>query len=100
MNKLNSNEPIVPKTHVPEGAESIVRLRVRTENGGRQIMLTLLPTDSLPDVYKYVKPYIENVGKKFELYTNFPVKAYAESLPGTLKELGLAPSCALIVKLV
>lgn len=63
-------------------------------------MLTMLPTDSLPDVYNYVKPYIENVGKKFELYTNFPVKAYGEQLAGTLKDLGLAPSCALIVKLV
>lgn len=63
-------------------------------------MLTMLPTDTLPDVYKYVNPYIENVGKKFELYTNFPVKAYGEKLIGTLKELGLAPSCALIVKLL
>ena len=99
VNKLNANEPIVLKTHVPEGAETIVRLRVRTETGGRQIMLTLLPTDTMPVVYKYVKPYIENVGKKFELYTNFPVKAYGEALTGTLKELGLAPSCALIVKL-
>jgi len=41
-------------------------------------MLTMLPTDSLPAVYKYVKPYIENPGKKFELYTNFPVKGYGE----------------------
>ena len=43
-------------------------------------MLTLLPTDTMSAVYKYVKPYIENVGKKFELYTNFPVKAYGENL--------------------
>lgn len=35
VNKLNSKEPIVPKTHVPEDAEVVVRLRVRTENGGR-----------------------------------------------------------------
>lgn len=63
-------------------------------------MLTMLPTDSLPAVYKYVKPYIENPGKKFELYTNFPVKGYGEQMAGTLKELGLAPSCVLIVKLV
>jgi len=63
-------------------------------------MLTMLPSDSLADVYRYVRPYIENVGKKFELYTNFPVKAYGEQLSGSLKELGLAPSCALIVKLV
>ncbi len=100
INKLNSNEPIVPKTHVPEGTEIVVRLRIRTENGLRQIMLTMLPTDTLPAVYKYVKPYIENTGKKFELYTNFPVKAYGEQMAGTLKELGLAPSCVLIVKLV
>lgn len=35
VNKLNAKEPIVPKTHVPEGTELVVRLRVRTENGGR-----------------------------------------------------------------
>lgn len=35
VNKLNSKEPIVPKTHVAEGTEGAVRLRVRTENGGR-----------------------------------------------------------------
>jgi hypothetical protein len=54
----------------------------------------------MAEVYKYVKPYIENKGKAFELYTNFPLKAYGESLTGTLKELGLAPTCVLIVKLV
>lgn len=98
--KLNSNEPVEPKTHVPEGyTDAVVRLRIRNENG-RQIMLTLLPTDTLPTVYKYVKPYIENVGKKFELYTNFPKKSYHETMPGTLKEVGLAPSCALIVRLI
>ena len=100
VNKLNSNEPIVQKTHVTDGTEGVCRLRIRTETGLRQIILTLLPTDTLSVVYKYVKPYIENAGKKFELYTNFPVKGYAESLTGTLKELGLAPSCVLIVKLV
>jgi hypothetical protein len=63
-------------------------------------VLTLLPTDTLPVLYKYVKPYIENKGKTFNLCTNFPVKAYAEATSGTLKELGLAPSCVLIVKLV
>lgn len=51
-------------------------------------------------MYKYVKPYIGQKGAKFELMTNFPLKTYAESLPGTLKELGLAPSCVLTVKLV
>lgn len=99
-NKLNSNEPVNIKT-VPEGYEGdVVRLRVRTEEGKRQIMLTLLPTQTLPEVYEHVKPYIENKGKAFELYTNFPKKAYGEKLEGNLKDLGLAPSCALIVKLL
>ena len=49
-------------------------------------------------MYKYVRPYVGQA--KFELMTSFPLKTYAESLPGTLKELGLAPSCVLTVKLV
>lgn len=88
----------MPETHVPEDyTDQVVRLRVRTEEGG-QIVLRLLPDDTMKEVYKYVKPYIENKGKKFELFTNFPKKAYGEELTGTLKDLGLAPSCALIVK--
>lgn len=100
VNKLNSSEPIVLKTHVGEGAKDAVRLRIRTENGLRQILLNLLPTDKLSVVYSFVRPYIENKGKAFELCTNFPKKAYSEHLTGTLKDLGLAPSCVLIVKLV
>lgn len=89
----------MPETHVPEDyAEAVVRLRVRTEDGG-QIVLRLLPEDTMKEVYKYVKPYVDYKGKKFELFTNFPKKAYGEELKGTLKDLGLAPSCALIVKL-
>lgn len=95
MAKLNANEPIVPKTHVPEGATSVVKLRIRSDGGN--IMLSLLPTDSVSAVYKYVRPYME--GKKFELCTNFPAKVYEESVSGSLKDLGLAPSCVMIVKL-
>ena len=72
MNKLNANEPIVPKTHVLPDATEVVKLRVRTENGQRNIMLTLLPTDILKMVYKYVRPYIETKNKEFTLFTNFP----------------------------
>jgi len=90
----------VPKTHVPTDATEVVKLRVRTENGQRNIMLTLLPTDNLKMVYKYVRPYVETKNKEFTLFTNFPQKAYGEKLEGSLKELGLAPSCVLIVKLI
>ena len=40
--------------------------------------------------------YRENKGKKFELRSNFPNKAYQENEAKTLKELGLAPSSALV----
>lgn len=98
VNKLNANEPIVPKTHVPPDCETVVKLRIRTETGGRNIMLTMLPYDTIAMVYKYVKPYVEEKGKKFVLATNFPAKTYQEAAEGTLKELGLAPSCVMIVK--
>ncbi len=62
----------MPKTHVQPDATEVVKLRVRTENGQRNIMLTLLPTDNLKMVYKYVCPYIETKNKEFTLFTNFP----------------------------
>lgn len=101
MSKLNQNENIVPKTHVPpDCTEPLVKLRIRSENGQRNIMLTLLQTDTLTAVYKYVRPYVEAKGKSFELCTSFPSKSYAESLQGSLKDLGLAPSAVMIVKLL
>lgn len=64
-------------------------------------MLHLLPSDDLKTVYKYVKQYIDNPQmKQVELYTSFPKKAFPETLSGNLKELGLAPNCALVAKLV
>ena len=50
-------------------------------------------------VYAAVRPYLENKAnaKTFELRTNFPNRAYIEIETKTLKELGLAPSCALVV---
>ena len=63
--------------------------------------MTLLPTDTLQTVYKYVKANLEILsGRKFELYTSFPKKTMPESLPGTLKELGLAPTCVLVARSV
>lgn len=77
----------------------IVSLRVRTETGKRTILVKLKQSDPIAKVYKYVRPYAEE-GKtsRFELRTNFPNKAYAEKESKSLKELGLAPSCALIMK--
>ena len=85
------------KTHVQEGQKDAVRLRVRTDTG-KQILLNLSSTDIMATVYSYIRPYVD--GKLFELSTNFPKKPYAETLAGSLKELGLAPSCVFIVKLV
>ena len=63
------------------------------------MILKLLASDKMNAVYAAVKPYIENKGKGFELRTNFPNKVYDESNSKTLKELGLVPTCALIVSL-
>ena len=102
MNKLNSNEPIEVETHVnPDQVEAgqIVNLRVRTETGKRNVIIKMLATDTIAGVYDYVKPYIESAdGSFFELRTNFPNRAYQKQETKTLKELGLAPSSALIVR--
>lgn len=105
--KLNANEPIQPETHVEKAlkegkvieATEIVNLRIRTETGKQTILLKLLVSDTMAVVYKYIRPYLEG-GKatKFELRTSFPNKSYAETDIKNLKEHGLAPSSALIVR--
>lgn len=102
VNKLNSNEPIEVDTHVKSDVSSdkLVNLRIRTETGKRQLILKLLTTDKIESVYKYVKPYIESKGSDFELRTNFPNKAYEKADVKTLQELGLAPSSAMIVRVI
>ncbi len=77
----------------------IVTLRVRTETGKRNLIVKLLVSDKMSKVYQLVKPYLENPKiPTFELRTNFPNKAYLESDLKNLKELGLYPSCALVVQ--
>ena len=73
-------------------------LVIRKQTGKRNIILKLLITDSIAMVYKYVRPYTEGKNIKFELRTTFPNKAYSEDDPKNLKELGLAPSSALIIR--
>ena len=102
VKKLNSNEPIEVETHVNSAqveASQVVSLRVRTETGVRNVIIKMLVTDTIKQVYDYVTPYIESAdGTFFELRTNFPNKAYQKQETKTLKELGLAPSSALIIR--
>ena len=102
VKKLNSNEPIEVETHATTAqveASEIVNLRVRTETGVRNVIIKMLVTDTIQSVYEYVAPYIESAaGTHFELRTNFPNKAYQKQETKTLKELGLAPSSALIIR--
>jgi hypothetical protein len=105
--KLNAGEQKEPETHVDKAIKQgkkidpaeIVSLRIRTETGKQTIMLKVLASDTISVVYKYVRPYLEG-GKaiKFELRTSFPNRSYPEDETKTLKELGLAPSSALIVR--
>jgi len=44
-----------------------------------------------------VSPYIEFDEKPFELRSKFPNKAYSKDEAKNMEELGLAPSCALVV---
>ena len=54
-----------------------MNLRVRTETGKRNVIIKMLATDNIAQVYEYVLPYIESAdGTPFELRTNFPNKAY------------------------
>ena len=101
---MNSNEPIVIETEVSKNEAKylpaeIVTLRVRTETGKRNLIVKLVINDKMPLVYQLVRPYLENPKvASFELRTNFPNKAYLENETKNLKELGLYPSCALVVQ--
>ena len=100
---MNSNEPIEANTHVSAQDESafspnqIVNLRIRTETGKRTIIVKLLRSDHMTELYEAIEPYIEFNDKKFELRSKFPNRAYSKTETATLEELGLAPSSALVV---
>ena len=105
--KLNSGEQKEPETHVDKAIKQgksfdpsdLVSLRIRTETGKQTILLKVLASDTISIVYKYIRPYLEGgKGLKFELRTSFPNRHYTEDETKTLKELGLAPSSALIVR--
>lgn len=56
LSKLNSNEPIEAFTHVAEdesafSANQIVTLRIRTETGKRTVIVKLLRTDHMAELY-------------------------------------------------
>jgi hypothetical protein len=106
LSKLNTNEPIIVDTEVSRkeaeyAASDIVTLRIRSETGKLTLIVKLTVSDKMSIVYKAVRPYIENreYANKFVVRTNFPNKAYDELDPRNLKELGLAPSCALVLQL-
>jgi hypothetical protein len=79
----------------------IVTLRIRTETGKHTLIVKMTISDKMSSVYKAVRPYIEKreFAQKFVVRTNFPNKVYDEVDPRNLKELGLAPSCALVLQL-
>lgn len=107
MQKLNSGEPIeIPSTvaaaieagrEVP--ASDIVTLRIRTETGKRNLILKLFVTDKISTAYSVLKNYTEGTNVAFVLRTNFPSRSYEISESKNLKELGLAPSSAMIIAL-
>ena len=101
VEKLNSNEPIEAPTPVVAGAYSeseVVTLRIRTETGKRTVLVKLLRSDKMQQVYDYVHPYVESAEKPYEIRSKFPNRAYARQESKTLEELGLAPSCALVIQ--
>lgn len=105
ISKLNSNEPIQIKTHVVEAEEEgkefdkddIVMLRIRTETGKLNLILRLLATDLISEVYSCIKPYMEKGTKSVEVRSNFPRKTYENGSEESLKQLGLYPSAALVM---
>ena len=61
------------------------------------MIVKLLVTDKIKEVYKAVRPYLEKSGSQFEIRSKFPNRAFDENETKNLKELGLAPSSALFI---
>lgn len=110
----STNTAVDVETHVTraekEGktfpAEQIVTLRVRTENAKHYLMLRLLAADLMAAVYECARPYryittrkrdSEKEGK-FTVRSTFPRQEYPENERRSLKELGLAPTAALVMQ--
>ena len=70
---------------------------MRTETGKRNVIVTLLRTDRIALAYEAIGPYIET-NKPFEVRSKFPARAFDKNDSKTLEELGLAPSCALVIQ--
>ncbi len=107
LSKLNTNEPIQVKTQVTENesqyaSNEIVTLRIRTETGKRTLIVKLTINDKLAEIYKLVRPYLEDRenSQKIVIRTNFPNKTYLEDEIKNLKECGMAPSCALVIQVI
>ena len=78
-------------------ADQIVKMRLRTETGKRNVIITLLRTDFISLAYEAIGPYVEQ-NKPFEIRSKFPARAFDKGDSKTLAELGLAPSCALVIQ--
>jgi len=62
-----------------------VTLRVRTETGKRTVIVKLLRTDIMSDLYDAVDPNIEFGDKEYELRSKFPNKEYSKITSLTLE---------------
>lgn len=81
---------------------SLVKLKIRLEFSGKNIIAYMFSTDNIGQVYNWIKPYSESVakGKDFKIVNNWPRKEIEKSDPRTLKELNLYPNSALLLQTV
>lgn len=61
------------------------------------MILKLFVTDKISVAYSVLKNYTEGKNISFVLRTNFPSRSYELNEQKNLKELGLAPSSAMII---
>ena len=93
---ISSQPSTAPVSSSPAAVNyDVARIQIRTPKGPLTTQLT--PTDTLNTVIKFLET--NNIRQPFTLSTSFPRKVYASSdYEKTLKELGLVPSCALILQ--
>ena len=82
-----------------ESDEGVVKLKVRLERSGKNLILFVGKDDKISDVYNWVAPYKETSGE-FQILNNWPRVPINSTDQKSLKELGLYPRACVLLNIL
>jgi hypothetical protein len=72
-------------------------LRVRTDNGQRNLILKMNINDTIGQVYEYVEDFKDDDHENIQIRSNFPRQVLEKNDPRSLKDLGFFPTGVLVM---